>query len=144
MRPFDNTRSREAGFSLMEAIVAVAILGVASVPLLVLQSQNARSVIRLENSASQILAERVAVDYLSMIDVTAEQAGNIDIGGGWQLSWRATSAADAADTVMGVGQQGRYAAQLVRITAVAIHSDGREFDTELFRTAFREQFPYRQ
>ena len=52
MRSYLDTRSGEAGFSLMEAIVAVAILGVASVPLLVLQSQNARSVIRLENSAS--------------------------------------------------------------------------------------------
>jgi hypothetical protein len=128
----------------MEAIVAVAILGMASVPLLVLQSQNARSVIRLENSASRIAAERVSIDYLSIVDVAAAQAGDLDIGGGWILSWRAEPVRAAASTVQGVGDRGRYAAQLVRIVAVAVHSDGREFETEVYKAAHQEVFPYRQ
>ncbi len=127
----------------MEAIVAVAILGVASVPLLVLQSQNARSVGRLENSAARIAAERVAADYLAVIDISDEREGVFDMGGGWSVSWRGVPVTEATNAVMSVGQQGRYSAQLVRITAFVQHADGRSFETEVYRTAAREQFPYR-
>lgn len=133
----------EAGFSLMEAIVAVAILGVASVPLLMLQSQNARSVGRLENSAARIAAERVAADYLAVLDISQQQEGQFDIGGGWAVAWQAVPVTETKNAVMSVGQRGRYAAQLMRINAFARHSDGREFQTEVYRTATREQFPYR-
>lgn len=136
-------RGAEAGFSLMEAIVAVAILGVASVPLLVLQSQNARSVGRLENSAARIAAGRVAADYLAIIDVSAQREGVFDIGGGWSVSWSGVPVTETTNAVMSVGQRGRYAAQLVRITAFAQHIDGRQFQTEVYRTATQEQFPYR-
>ena len=127
----------------MEAIVAVAILGIASVPLLVLQSQNARSVGRLESSAARIAAERVAADYLAVIDVSEQQEGVLDIGGGWSVSWSGVPVTAPTNAVMSVGQRGRYDAQLVRITAVVQHVDGRQFLTEVYRTTTREQFPYR-
>lgn len=133
---------QQAGFSLMEAIVAVAILGVASVPLLALQSQNARSVMRLEERAIRIAAEQVTADYLSVLDVSASRAGELMIGGGWQVSWQAVPASEAIASVIGIGQPGRYAAQLIRIDAIVRHEGGAQFETQMFRTAVQETFPY--
>ena len=138
-----STPCSQAGFSLMEAIVAVAILGAASVPLLYLQSQNARSVMRLETQATRITAEQVAAKYLSIIDLTVSQTGMIELGGGWTLTWQADPMSEAANAVMGVGGQSRYAAQLVRISAIGRNDEGREFAIEVYRTAVQETFPYR-
>lgn len=132
----------QAGFSLMEAIVAVAILGAASVPLLYLQSQNARSVVRLEDSAARIAAEKVAANYLHLLDLSATSEGQFDIGGGWAVAWRAVPVSEPTNSVMGVGLQGRYALQLVRISAVGRHLDGREFVSEVYRSVSQETFPY--
>jgi hypothetical protein len=127
----------------MEAIVAVAILGVASVPLLMLQSQNARSVMRLEASAARIAAESVAADYLLLLDLTSSTEGQVSIGGGWIVNWQASPVSDGKSAVIGVGMEGRYAAQLVRIDAIARHEDGREFSSEVFRSITIESLPYR-
>lgn len=132
----------QTGFSLMEAIVAVAILGAASVPLLYLQSQNARSVVRLEESAARIAAEKVAVDYLHLMDLSKGGDGSFDIGGGWTVSWSAVPLSQSTDAVMGVGLVGRYSIQLVRISALGVHTDGREFVSEVYRSVAQETFPY--
>ena len=135
--------SGQAGFSLMEAIVAVAILGVSSVPLLMLQSQNARSVMRLETSAARIAAESVAAEYLLLLDLTASTDGQLSIGGGWIVNWQASPVSDGKNAVIGVGVEGRYGAQLVRIDAIGRHEDGREFSSQVFRSITRESLPYR-
>lgn len=136
-------RAAQSGFSLMEAIVAVALLGLASVPLLSLQSQNARAAIKLEERAATITVERVSLDYLSLIDLSNSGSGNLDVGGGWSITWQAVPATELATAVMSVGQEGRFAAQLVRVEGTVEHSSGQFFTIEVYRTDSRETFPYR-
>ena len=71
------TRSRDAGFSVMEALVAVAILAIALIPILMLQTQTSRASIREAQARAAITDQqnalamlRQALDSFARLDVS--------------------------------------------------------------------------
>jgi len=137
------TNRAEAGFSLLETIIAIAILGIASVPLLTFQSQLVRNSIQLETSAETLTAREVSETYLSLLDLTQEQQGEFEIGGGWTVGWQATAKTAPTRSVLGAGYEGRYTAQVFELTANVTHTNGAGFEIRQFKVQTTEIAPFR-
>ncbi len=136
-------RRSEAGFSLLETLVAIAVLGVASLPLLALQSQLARNSVQLVASASLLTVREVAQTYVSLLNDPSEGQGELDIGGGWKLTWTSEALTGPTDAVIGIGYRGRFQVQLFEVTAIIEHPShpGFTLSRKLMRTL--EIAPYR-
>lgn len=81
------TRTRP-GFSVMETLVAVALLAIAVIPLYAFQQTLAGTAVRLQNASDLLDAQESALAVLQTIDPHSEPQGEMDLGD-WQLSWSA-------------------------------------------------------
>ena len=111
---FDPTQQ---GFSTLEALVAIAILGIALVPLLSFQGQLTSGSLRLEARAQRLAAEQVAYDYLGLIDYSKQATGTLEIGDGWVLSWSSQPEGPLQPVRYGAGLSSRYSYQVLDISA---------------------------
>lgn len=75
-----------AGFSVMETLVAVALLAIAVIPLYAFQQALANNAARLQTAAALLDAKDSALAVLQAIDPVAEPDGEMDLGE-WRLSW---------------------------------------------------------
>ncbi len=83
------TRAGEAGFSILDVLIAVAILGVALVPLLQLQGLSAREAGRQAALREEARATRNALAILREINPAREPVGRRALGGDEIMTWRA-------------------------------------------------------
>lgn len=99
----------------MEALVAVALIGVAMAPLYLFQQTLADASLSVSNQLEGIEAQESAVAFLSAFDPIAEPNGEMQIGG-WSLVWSAEPIAgeNPADGYFGGGN---YAIYLYEIEA---------------------------
>lgn len=132
----------EAGFTVLEAIVAVAVLGLAMVPLLALQVQTTQGALALERTVDTRIARDTALAYVRLIDPVAAPEGELDIGGGWKMRWKTASLAPERPAVAGRVDKGRYAVNRVHVTAEVTHESGRRTSVEAVIAGFRETEAY--
>lgn len=141
--PVDHVPNRsEAGFSMLETIAALAILSMALVPLLSLQSQLASGSARLERQAELVRATDVAETYLSLVNPSLTPEGVLDLGGNWQVSWQSEPMGPPERARFGIGLSSRYLSQPFRLEARLIHASGREFDMERMVLGIQESAPF--
>lgn len=138
------TPADQAGFSTLEAIVALAILATAMLPLLTLQSQLTNAATRMEHQADLVEARAVAIAYLSLVDPVEQTAGDIQIGGGWVLDWQAVPIEDARRARFGNGLSSRYMVQPIQVGAVLQHASGRTAMLDTITLGIDEQLPFSQ
>ena len=74
------------GFSVMETLVAVALLAIAILPLYAFQQTLADTAARLQTASALLDAQESALAVLQTIDPIAEPQGEMDLGE-WRLSW---------------------------------------------------------
>lgn len=79
---------RERGFTLLEAIVALAVLSAAGLALFAAMSQAMQMVERAERARRLDAASRDALARLEAIDVMAEPRGRFEVSG-FDVQWRA-------------------------------------------------------
>jgi hypothetical protein len=93
-----------AGFSIMEALVAIAIIAIATIPLFELQRSLARSTARLQTTTERLDVEASALSFLQVVDPIAQPTGRLEIGA-WNLAWAAEPIATEinADGYLGPG-----------------------------------------
>jgi general secretion pathway protein I len=103
------------GFSVMETLVAVALLAIAVIPLYAFQQALADSAARLQTTAMALEAEESALALLQAIDPIAEPEGEMMLGE-WRLTWTSTELAYNPDAE-GVFGRGLYAIGLYEIRA---------------------------
>jgi hypothetical protein len=109
---------------LTEALVAVALIAVAMLPLLELQGRLSRSAIAIERAEERLAARRAASAYFSLVNPLRQSEGE-ELIGAVRLVWRAV-ALGPQRPVYGVdGAQGRFVAQLFRLEAQLHFPDGR-------------------
>ncbi|MEM7491938.1 MAG: type II secretion system protein [Pseudomonadota bacterium] len=132
----------EDGFSLLETLVAVAILGIALVPLLSFQSQLARNAIQIDRSTERLSVENVALSYLALIKDPTQPPQPIDMGGGWTLNWTARAVSQSDRAVAGTGARGRFEMQLYTVVGLAEHTDYPSVEAETLVLLERELFPF--
>ncbi|MEO0674994.1 MAG: hypothetical protein AAFY32_08320, partial [Pseudomonadota bacterium] len=70
----------QAGFSVLEAIVAVALIAAAFLPLLALQTQLTRTAIAIERAEANLLARNNALALLQAINPGMRPAGSEEMG----------------------------------------------------------------
>ncbi|MEO0983331.1 MAG: hypothetical protein AAFX03_11845 [Pseudomonadota bacterium] len=132
----------EAGFSVLEVVVAVALLGAAMLPLMALQMQTSGGAAALERTLDRRLAEQVARDYLKTINLAAAPTGQGEIGGGWRLAWRAAPARGPDSAVYSLGLDGRYSMTLYDAECELTHEDGRRATFAVRGVSARATRPY--
>ena len=74
------------GFSVMETLVAVALLAIAIIPLYAFQQTLANTAARLQTASDLLDAQESALAILQTIDPVAQPSGEMQIGE-WRLSW---------------------------------------------------------
>lgn len=128
----------EAGFTVLEAIVAVAILGLAMIPLLSLQVQTSQGAIAIQRAVDRRIAEDVGRSYLRLVDPASTPIGALPIGGGWTLSWTTEILAAERPAISGLTQPTRYAVGRYRLAGVLAHESGQTLDLQAVVAGVRE------
>lgn len=72
-------QNEEAGFSVLEALVAIAVLAMALLPILALQGQFVRSVAAIERAESQLALNQAIIEHIRSVDLSANPRGQLSI-----------------------------------------------------------------
>ena len=118
---------KNAGFSVLEALIAMAVLAAALLPILQLQGQMARTALSVERADANIAAQQNALAFLRTVNFQHHQAGEMDIGNA-VLNWSASPVQPAALTRHANGDGGRYIMTLYTVTARLVFHDGHEHE----------------
>lgn len=115
------SRRLERGVSALEALAALAVLAIVMIPLLELQAQIARATITQENAARRLEAQRNALALLRDINPSARPEGEIALGPGEFVRWRATPLTEETRNRAYPAGDGAF---LVRLYSVAVSVSG--------------------
>lgn len=107
-------RPRESGFSTLEVVAAVAIIAVALVPIMMLQTQLARSQARLDAAHDQSTSAQNALALLRDINPMSTPTGRRRLDARTELAWSSTPISGVSQTVNPTG----FEVQLYRVTGV--------------------------
>jgi len=132
------SRRRARGFTLLEAIVALAILAAAGLAMFAAMSQSLQMVRRAQDARAADAALRNAVALSETLDPMARPTGEAPLGGGWSLRWEAELLEPLRDGATGYLQPGLYQLGLYRMH-LELWRDG-----QLRREASLRRAGYRQ
>lgn len=110
----------ETGFSTLEVIAAVAIIGIALVPIAALQTQLARSEARLAETHAQTTAVQNALSLLREVNPMLAPSGQRDLGNRTTLNWTSVPVSGVRQTVNPPG----FEVQLYRLSGQIRANDG--------------------
>lgn len=102
----------ETGFSTLEVIAAVAIIGIALVPIAALQTQLARSEARLAETHAQTTAVQNALSLLREVNPMLTPSGRRGLDDRTTLTWTSTPMSSARPSVNPPG----FEVQLYRLS----------------------------
>lgn len=114
-------RRRQSGFSVIEALIAVAIMAAAILPLASLQGQVSRSTAQQQQVQARLAAERSAMAVLRDANMMATPNGALDLGGGKVLRWQARPISSTIAT-----NSGGFDVALYAVEAHVVDERGRE------------------
>ena len=115
---------RTAGFTLLEALVALAIAAVCLVPLLTLQRQVIDSQRRHEATMRRAEIQRNALVLLREVNPTDQPEGQVSLPPDLTLTWTSTVISDAKlSTGQPTGGDGVFTVQLYRLDAQVLRGD---------------------
>ncbi|MDE3738024.1 MULTISPECIES: type II secretion system protein J [Pseudomonas] len=107
--------SHQAGFTLLEAVVAMTLLAVVGGALLAWLNSGFRSLQRVEAAEERIEAAQVAMAYLETLNPMQDPNGEVRLGH-YLLSWQSSPRSTPKPVVSRHGAQpGIYDAQLFRV-----------------------------
>ena len=79
----------DSGFSVLEAMVAMAVLAGALLPLLALQGQFVRSVAQMDNTEQRLAVQSILSSTINSTNLMTVQEGAFNVSG-VQVVWKAT------------------------------------------------------
>ncbi|GER06926.1 hypothetical protein JCM17843_12360 [Kordiimonadales bacterium JCM 17843] len=115
---------RNGGFTILEVLVALAILGTALAALFGLQQSASRAAIAVERAQQSMEADRTALAILASINPMLQPEGRAELGHNARMSWQATPIGDAKAITAATGAPGRFTLQRFDV-AVTIDAPGR-------------------
>ena len=139
--PRDRRRAR--GFTLLEAIVALAILAAAGMALFAAMSQSQQMVRRAEAAREADAALRNALAWVEQVNPMEQPSGEQVLGGGWLLRWRSDPVEPPRDGETGFLQPGLYQVGLYDMTLTLVRDGDVRREAELRRAGYvqvREPF----
>lgn len=108
---------RRSGFSLIEAMVALAIASVCLLALFGLQRQLASGQRRAEVAVARAETQRNILALVRELNPAAEPAGSTALPDGERLSWTSRPAGPARRALQPSGAAGPFAVQLYEVSA---------------------------
>jgi general secretion pathway protein I len=135
-------RARQHGFSLLEAIVALAIIALALVPLLGFVAQSLDAVYRAGDAQLRATVLTNAVDALRGVNPMLEPQGEIDLGGP-RLRWAARAIVQPMPNSSQPTGFGAFNVALYDIDAQVLRGDGSPwFAFDLRLAGYRRTAPF--
>lgn len=129
-------RRRQAGFSLLEAIVALAIVASAGMALFAALSGALDMVGRAERAAAQDSALNNALAWMETVNPMLEPEGRVDLGE-FELVWNAEPIEPARDAVTWLMTPGLYQVGLYRVE-LSLSRDGETLAYAYRRIGYRQ------
>jgi type II secretory pathway component PulJ len=120
------SRGRE-GFSLIEALVALAVASMALIAIFALQQQLAQGQLRHQRALELVRLQRNALALTDELNPTLQPAGELVMAGGQRLRWTSRPLT-APRTQLDIGAnagEGRYELRLYRVEAQILDPRGR-------------------
>lgn len=135
-------RPCQAGFSLLEAIVALAIIALALVPLLAFVAQSLDQVYRAADAQLRATVMANAVDAMSGVNPMRDPRGEIDLGGP-RVRWQARPLVQPMTNANIPTGFGVFSVALYDVQASVVRGDGTPwFDFELRLAGHRRSVPF--
>lgn len=131
-------RSGERGFSVIEALVAVAILGFALASLLGWRTSLLRQHERLQSVETDITAKRNALAVLTEVNPMAAPEGRLDISPGVALTWRATPLTPVRRSAAYPAGDGDHDVALYRMDVTLVRAGGAPIRFSIERVGWSE------
>ena len=114
-------RRRQRGFTLLEAVVALAIFAAAGISLYALFSNNLFALTRIDESQRQVAAVRQAVERLSGVNPWHQRAGRFSIDD-VEVVWSAEPVEPVRNGRTSFGELGAYDAGLFEVQFDIFHA----------------------
>ncbi len=109
------TRPRPAGFTLLEAVVAMAIFAAAGMALYALFNTNLNSLGRAQDVTAQLPTVYRAMEYLSVIDPAQQPTGQMELDG-YGVTWSSRLVEPVRESQTAQGFRGYHELGLYEIT----------------------------
>lgn len=130
-----------AGFSLIEALVALAIAAVSLLAIFDLQQQMTKAQRRLEVALNQSRLERSAVAAIQDLNPTARPTGALMLGTDAKLSWTSAPLSAEKETAGFPSGNGSFRVRLYRVTLHISDQNGQPVgDYQIDRVGWRGEF----
>lgn len=129
--------SRQDGFSLLEAMVAIVILAAASMAFYGLFNTNLITLTRVQEVSREVPLVEQAIEYLTVMNLTGEAAGEFEIDTA-QVQWQAELIEPYRQSQNGRGFMGYYQVGLYTVEFTVIDR-GSPLGTYRFRTVGYEK-----
>ena len=128
--------NNESGFTLLEAIVAVTIIGMTIVPIMALISQSVVSLSKVDEAQSRAAATESALAVIEPVNPLETPKGEIDMGE-TKLTWESETLVEPNESMqIGTGLSG-YNVGFYAVT-VLLHRNGEPwFSFEARKVGFR-------
>ncbi len=122
----------QQGFSMLEAVIAVGVLGLCMLPLLDFQMSVSDGASRLVERQALMEAEGRAIEYLRHVPPAHLATGAADFGD-WQLTWREVLRAPVKKALSEQGATARFDVSVVRLEYEVLLPGGASATRELDR-----------
>lgn len=114
---------QQRGFSLIEAIVALALIGSVGVAMMAWLNTSLNSLVRVEAATDRMNATRAAIEFMGTINPMSQTRGRETLGG-YAIAWNATPLEGPVASIINPdGIQGYFAVALYD-TQVSVNQRG--------------------
>lgn len=121
-------KTRRPGFSLLEAIVALAILGGTILPLLALLGESLDRLHRADDSSQKLLVMGDVLEVVKIVNPAQQKEGEMDLGD-VRIKWTSDLLIEKANNAGALISLGNYRVGYYKMVVTADHPDGREWFT---------------
>ena len=137
------SQEKSRGFSTLEAIIAVALIATAFLPILALQTQLVQTSLSIGRAEKTVIAMRSAVALLRVTNPLLQPQGETPVGEAI-LSWTAEPITPLKRIRNGGGGETRFVSQLFRVNATLAFAGGQRREFEVILMGWRATAPANQ
>lgn len=130
------TRSRQQGFTLLEAMVALTIAALTIIPLYEWVNRSLVSLARVSDVTHEAEVKLSAIAVLSRVNPMEQAEGTTDLGA-YRLRWRSTPLVDPVDNAAYPRGIGLFQVALYSLHAEVLRSGARWFEFDVQQIGYK-------